>query len=113
MYKVTYVSPETHSKLVLLKELGLIKGINVFVDKAVNQAIKGIQKINRGEKRKMKVKNKEHWSNYNLEEVRKTNYDFYLWLIEQRDNEYRLSQGWKPIYDDDGVTVMEWRRKLW
>lgn len=51
MYKVVYISPDTHCKLAVLKEVGLIESISGFADKAVNQAIKGISKKNRGVKK--------------------------------------------------------------
>jgi len=50
MYKVVYISPNTHQKLAVLKEIGIIKSISKFTDKAVNQAIKGI-KVNKEVKR--------------------------------------------------------------
>lgn len=106
MYKIVYISPEMHAKLVVLKDLGLIKSISGFVDVAINQAIKGIEKKNTGENRKMKSKTKE----LNLEEVKKTNYDLYLELSLQEDYKKYTGMGYKPVYEDG--EIMYWVRTV-
>lgn len=63
MYKVVYINPDTHRKLAVLKEIGIIKSIIKFTDNAVNQAIKGI-KVNKEVKKMKKEK-------LNLEEIKK------------------------------------------
>lgn len=111
MYKTVYVSPKTHVKLVVLKDLGEIKSINGFVEMAVNQAIQGIQNNNRGEKKQMKIKKREHWSDYDLEKVKHTNRELYFWLLDQRDYEYYTARGYKPVYGEYGE-ILEWVRKV-
>lgn len=91
MYKIVYISPDTHRKLAVLKEIGIIKSISKFTDKAVNQAIKGIR-VNKEDK-KMKTKK------LNLEEVKKTNYDYYLELLCEKSYNTYKSMGYKPLYD--------------
>lgn len=91
MYKVVYISPDTHRKLAVLKEIGVIESISKFADKAVNQAIKGI-KVNKKVK-KMKTKK------LNLEEIKKTNYDYYLELLNEQSYNTYTSMGYKPVYD--------------
>lgn len=78
MYKIAYISPEIHAKLVVLKNLGLIKSISGFVEKATNQAIKGIEDNNKGEKRKMKEKE-----------------------LEEKIIKKYTGMGFKPVYDDE------------
>lgn len=91
MYKIVYISPDTHRKLAVLKEIGVIKSISKFTDKAVNQAIKGI-KVNK-EVKNMKTKK------LNLEEVKKENYDYYLELLAEQSYETYKRMGYKPVYD--------------
>lgn len=91
MYKIVYVSPDTHRKLALLKEIGAIKSISRFTDKAINQAIKVI-KVNK------KVK-KMNTKKLNLEEIKKSNYDYYLELLGEQSYETYTSMGFRPIYN--------------
>lgn len=91
MYKIVYISPDVHRKLAILKEIGVIESISRFTDKAVNQAIKGI-KVNKEVKKMKKEK-------LNLEEIKKTNYDYYLELLNEQSYETYTSMGYKPVYD--------------
>lgn len=91
MYKVVYISPDTHRKLAILKEVGLIKSISKFTNKAVSQAIKGIR-VNK-EVKKMKTEK------LNLEKIKKENYDYYLELLNEQSYETYTSMGFRPVYD--------------
>lgn len=91
MYKVVYIDPDTHRKLAVLKEIGVIKSISKFTNKAVNQAIKELR-ANR-EVKKMKTKK------LNLEKIKKTNYDYYLELLNEQSYETYTRMGYKPVYD--------------
>lgn len=91
MYKIVYISPDTHRKLVVLKEVGIIESISKFTDKSINQAIKEIR-VNKEDK-KMKTKK------LNLEKIKKENYDYYLELLNEQSYETYTSMGYKPVYD--------------
>lgn len=99
MYKIVYISPDTHRKLAVLKEIGVIKSISKFTDKAVNQAIKGIR-VNKKVK-KMKTKK------LNLEKLKKENYDYYLELLNEQSYETYKRMGYKPVYDRKYDPYME------
>ncbi len=91
MYKIVYVSPDTHRKLAVLKEIGVIKSISKFTDKSINQAIKGLR-VNK-EVKKMKTEK------INLEEIKKTNYDYYLELLGEQSYETYTRMGYRPVYN--------------
>lgn len=99
MYKIVYISPDTHRKLALLKEIGIIESISKFTDNAINQAIKGIQ-ANR-EVKKMNTKK------LNLEEIKRENYDYYLELLAEQSYETYTYMGYKPVYDRKYDPYME------
>lgn len=91
MYKIVYIDPDTHRKLTVLKEIGVIKNISKFANNAINQAIKGIK----GNKEVKKMKTKK----LNLEEIKKENYDYYLELLGEQSYETYTSMGYKPVYN--------------
>ncbi len=99
MYKIVYINPDTHRKLAVLKEVGLIKSISKFTDNAVNQAIKEI----RTNKKVKKMKTKK----LNLEEIKKTNYDYYLELLGEQSYETYISMGYRPVYNKKYDPYME------
>lgn len=99
MYKIVYINPDTHRKLAVLKEVGLIKSISKFTDKAVNQAIKELR-VNK-EVKKMKTKK------LNLEKIKKENYDYYLELLNEQSYETYKRMGYKPVYDKKYDPYME------
>lgn len=99
MYKIVYIDPDIHRKLAVLKEVGLIKSISKFTDKAVNQAIKELR-VNK-EVKKMKTKK------LNLEKIKKENYDYYLELLNEQSYETYKRMGYKPVYDKKYDPYME------
>ncbi len=95
MYKVVYISPDTHRKLAVLKEIGIIKSISKFTDNAVNQAIKGIEVNKEVNKEVKKMKTEK----INLEEIKKENYDYYLELLNEQSYETYTRMGFRPVYN--------------
>lgn len=106
MYKIVYISPATHNKLAVLKDVGLIESISGFVENAINKAIKEIRKKNKEDKKMNSKKLNMDDFITDVEDFKYTKGEMYY---VNRFGETLAPHAFKVLYKKGFINKNEWQ----